>query len=185
MTPHVAVSVLLRSFSRILAGLALALVVLVGIGAIVVAQAGREEALTADTAVLMVDGTPTGRNARVDRAARLNIAGSVVRVVLTGRDTVEARDALIARGVMPDKITEVNEGTEIAQLAKVHDVLEDLRITDAMLIAEPVESLRLLKIARDNGLELYSVPAGGDSAISLDAVVNEVGRYLTYVFVGR
>ena len=99
MTPHVAVSVLLRSFSRILAGVLLALVVLVAIGAIVVAQAGRDEAVTADTAVLMVDGTPTGRGARVDRAVRLYLAGDIVRMVLAGAQTVEARDALIARGL--------------------------------------------------------------------------------------
>ncbi len=185
MTPHVAVSVLLRSFSRILAGLALALVVLVGIGAIVVAQAGRDEALTADTAVLMVDGTPQGREARVDRAVRLYLAGSIARIVLAGRETIEAREALITRGIVTDKITEINETTEIEQLAHVHQVLQDMRITDAMLVAEPVEALRLLKIARDHGLELHSVPAGGDTAISLDAVVDEVGRYLAYCFVGR
>jgi hypothetical protein len=185
MTPHVAVSVLLRSFSRILAGVLLALVVLVAIGAIVVAQASRDEAVTNDTAVLMVDGTPTGRDARVDRAVRLWLAGDIVRMVLAGAQTAEARDALLARGIVADRITEVNEETQIAQLVRVQQVLEEMRITDAMLVGEPVEALRLLKIARDHGLELHSVPAGADTAISLDAVVDEVGRYLAYCFVGR
>lgn len=183
--PHVAVSVLLRSFSRILAGFLLALLVVVGIGAIVVAQAGRDETVTADTAVLMVDGTPAGRAARVDRAVRLYLSSDISRIVLAGVQTVEARDALIARGIVVDKITEVNEETEIAQLARVQQVLEEMRITDAMLVGEPVEALRLLKIARDQGLELRSVPAGAETAISLDAVVEEVGRYLAYCFVGR
>jgi hypothetical protein len=179
VTPHVAVSVLLRSFSRILAGILLALVVLVGIGAIIVAQAGRDEALTADTAILMIDGTPIGRDARVDRAVRLYLAGSVSRLVLAGTQTVEARDALLARGIMPDKITEINEPTQIEQLARVHTMLQEMQI------GEPVESLRLLKIARDHGLQVYSVPAGADTAISLDAVADEVGRYLSYCFLGR
>jgi hypothetical protein len=64
-------------------------------------------------------------------------------------------------------------------------MLQEMQITDAMLVGEPVESLRLLKIARDHGLQVYSVPAGADTAISLDAVADEVGRYLSYCFLGR
>jgi hypothetical protein len=133
----------------------------------------------------MIDGTPIGRDARVDRAVRLYLAGSVSRLVLAGTQTVEARDALLARGIMPDKITEINEPTQIEQLARVHTMLQEMQITDAMLVGEPVESLRLLKIARDHGLQVYSVPAGADTAISLDAVADEVGRYLSYCFLGR
>ncbi len=185
VVPHVTIGVLLRSVRRILGSIVLGVLVLVSIGGAVVAQAGRDEAIGADTAILMLDGTGAARAARLDHAVRLYLGGQISRIVLVGSDTTGALDALVARGVVQDKITEVREATQIDQLLRTREVLNKARITDAMLVGEPVEALRLLKIARDHGLALRSAPKGADTGLSLDAVVDEVGRYLAYCFVGR
>jgi hypothetical protein len=58
-------------------------------------------------------------------------------------------------------------------------------MADVILLEEPVEALRLLKISRDHGLVLHSVPTGEDTGIDLGDVVDEVGRYVAYCFLGR
>jgi hypothetical protein len=86
---------------------------------------------------------------------------------------------------MPDKIVEVRGPTELGQIEDVRRLIQEAHIADVMLIGEPVESLRLLKIARDRGLTLRSAPAGADTSISIGSVVDEIGRYLVYCFAGR
>ena len=167
------------------AAVLLILTVLAGIGGAVVAQAGREEAIRADTAVLMLDGAEDSQAARLDRTVRLYLGGQISRIVVAGSEPAPARDALVARGVLQDKLIEVREPTQIGQLREIRRLLQEARVVDVMLIGEPIESLRLLKIARDQGLVLHSAPAGAESAISLRDVVDEVGRYLAYCFVGR
>lgn len=185
VAPHFDIGALLRSIRRVLGSILLVAAVLAGIGGAVVAQAGREETTSADTAILMLDGTEGARAARLDHAVRLYLAGQISRVLVVGADTTGARDTLVARGVVQDKIAEVRESTEIGQIEHVRDVLREARITDAMLVGEPVQALRLLKIARDRGLELRSAPKGVDTALSIGNVVDEVGRYLVYCFAGR
>ncbi len=185
MVPHVAVSALLRSIQRVFTGALLVGLVLASIGGLVVVQAGRDEVTRADTAVLMLDGTEGGQAIRLDRAVRLYLGGQISRLVLAGSDPGAAHALLVERGILQDKIADVREPTQLKQLQQTQRLLQEARVTDAMLIGEPVESLRLLKIARDHGLELRSAPAGEDTAISLNAVVDEVGRYLVYCFAGR
>jgi len=185
MVPHITVSVLLRSARRVAGAILLGALALAGMGAAVVAQAGREETTRAETVVLMLDGAEDGQAARVDRTVRLYLDGRISRIVLAGSETLPAHETLVARGVLQDKLAEVQVPTQIDQLTAVRQVVQESRMTDLMLIAEPVETLRLLKIARDQGLNFQSAPVGADSAISLRDVVDEVGRYLTYCFVGR
>ena len=185
MVPHITVSVLLRSARRVAGAILLGLLVLAGMGAAVVAQAGREETTRAETVVLMLDGPEDDQAARVDWTVRLYLDGRISRVVLAGSETLPAHDVLVARGVLQDKLAEVRMPTQIDQISAIGRVLQESRMTDVMLIAEAVETLRLLKIARDQGLDLHSAPVGADSAISLRDVVDEVGRYLAYCFVGR
>ncbi len=185
VAPHFDIGALLRSLRRVMGSILLAAAVLAGIGGAVVAQAGREETTGADTAVLMLDGTEGARAARLDHAVRLYLAGQISRLVLVGADTTGARDALVARGIVQDKIAEVREPTQIGQIEYTGGLLRAERITDVMLVGEPVESLRLLKIARDRGLTLRSAPKGVDTSLSIENVVDEVGRYLVYCFAGR
>jgi hypothetical protein len=185
MVPHITFSILLRSVRRVAAALLLGLAVLAGMGGAVVAQAGREETTRADTAIVMLDGREDGQAARIDRTVRLYLDGRISRIVLAGRDTTLAHDSLLARGVLPDKLADVRQPNQIAQIGAVRQVVQESRATDVMLIAEPIETLRLLKIARDQDLEFHSAPVGANTAINPRDIVDEVGRYLAYCFVGR
>ena len=185
MVPHVDVGALFLSIRRLFVGLLLVGCVLVAIGGVIVAQAGRDEATGSDTAILMLDGTPSAQAARTDRVVRLFLGSQISRVILTGAVTAPTRDILIARGVLKDKIAEANAPQQIAQIEQVQHILDQSRTPDAMLIAEPIESLRLLKIARDRGLVLHSSPATSDTSIDFGDLVEEVGRYLVYCFEGR
>jgi hypothetical protein len=185
MVPHIAVGALLRTVRRVLAVALFAVAVVIAIGGAVIAQAGRDEASAADAAVLMLEGTEAGKAARLDRAVRLYLAGQISRIVLVGRETTAGRDALVERGVVPDKILETHGATALEQIRAVRTLLHDMEVRDAMLLGEPVEALRLLKIARDHHLLLHSAPTGAESTISVNSVANEVGRYLVYCFAGR
>jgi hypothetical protein len=185
MVPHFTFSVLLRSIRRLFAVVLLALVVLAAIGAIVVVQASRDEATRTNTAILMLDGPGDGQAARLDRVVRMYLAGQISRIVLTGSDTTQARGMLVRRGVVQDKIAEVREPTEQGQLQAAQKLLQDAHENDALLIGEPVEALRLLKMAGDMALPLHSAPTGADNTIDLRSVADEVVRYLVYCFTGR
>ncbi len=185
MAPHITLSALLRPVRRIFGVALLALAVLIGIGAVIVLQASRDEATAADTAILVLGGAGGGQAARLDRAVRLYLAGQISRIILAGGDTGPARTMLVTRGVVQDKIAEVRDPTEQGQLRGAQKLVEESHASDAMLIGEPVESLRLLKMARDMGLPLHSAPTGADSTINLASVASEVERYLVYCFAGR
>ena len=185
MLPHVAVSALLRSIRRIVASMLLALLVLAGIGGLVVVQAGRDEATSADTALVMLVGEESGQAARINRAVRLYLGGQVSHLVLAGSDPTGVRETLVARGVVQDKITEIRQPTQIEQIRATEELFQKVGIADAMLVGEPVEALRLLKIARDHGLVFRSAPTGADTTIDLGNVIDEVGRYMSYCFLGR
>lgn len=185
MVPHISFHALLRSLRPMLVALLLVLALVAGIGGAVVAQAGREETPRADGAVVLLDGAEDGEAARLDHTLRLYLGGQLSRIVLAGSDPGPARDVLLSRGVVQDKLIEVREPTQIAQLDGSRRVLQELRVVDVMLISEPVETLRLLKIARDQGFAIRSAPRGATGTISLRDVVDEIGRYLVYCFFGR
>ena len=185
MAPHFTFGVLLRSIRRLFAVVLLALVVLVAMGTIVVLQASRDEAIHTNTAILMLDGPAGGQAARLDRAVRMYLAGEISRIVLAGTDTAQARGTLVTRGVVQDKIAEVRDPTEQGQLQAAQKLLQESHENDALLMGEPVEALRLLKMARDMGLPLHSAPTGADNTIDLRSVADEVGRYLAYCFAGH
>src|SRR3712207_5104850 len=133
MVPHISVSVLLRSIRRLFVAMLIALAMLAAIGAAIAAQAGRDEAARADTAVLMLDGSDGGEATRIERTLRLYLGGQISRIVLAGRNTGTARDTLISRGVVPDKIVEVRSSTELGQIEDVRRLVQESHIADIML----------------------------------------------------
>ena len=135
MVPHITVSVLLRSARRVAGAILLGLLVLAGIGAAVVAQAGREETTHAETVVLMLDGPEDDQAARVDWTVRLYLDGRISRVVIAGRETLHAHDVLVARGVLQDKLAELRMPTQIDEISTVCKVVQTTHMTDVMVIA--------------------------------------------------
>ncbi|MBA3943710.1 MAG: hypothetical protein H0X37_04015 [Herpetosiphonaceae bacterium] len=170
-----------RAVRRVLGLLFLIALVLTGTGGAIVVQGSRDEADRADTAVLMSDGDALSRAARVERATSLYLNSHISRIIVVGQAPAQAQAILLNRGVQADKLQMIRAPSQQAQLDQLHSAFATGRPIDALLIAEPVEILRLLKMAHDRGLPLRGAPTSRTSAIDLGAVVDEVGRYFTYV----
>jgi hypothetical protein len=153
-------------------------------GAAIVVQAGRNDNQPATAALVMLDDGASAA-AQLDRVRELYIEGKISRILLAGSDLGASRAALQSRGVKDEAVIELNERSQIAQLAAAKRTLEQERLPNALLIAEPVETLRLLKIAQDEQLRLLNMPTSADSEISLSGVIREIGRYFRYVLLQR
>lgn len=184
MSPRISTVALWRSLRRVLAMLGLLLVVALGTGGAIVMQAGRTENVPATAAVVML-GANRGTPARIDRARQLYSEGKIKRILLVGSDLGDSRATLQRRGVNESAIIDLRAPDQMAQLAAVKSALEHERLATALLIAEPVETLRLLKIARDAPLRLRLVntPLGADNDLSPQDVAREIGLYFRYVLL--
>lgn len=169
-----------RAARRILALLALLLLLLGSTGAAIIAQGGRDEAQRADIAVILVDGPPLAAAARTDRAIALYLQGRVSQLVVVGRDPIAAQTILLNRGVQSLKLAALQAPDQAGQLAQLQATLNGQRSQDVALLAEPVEMLRLLKMAQDRGLRLMPMPTSNAAEIDLGAVVDETVQYLRY-----
>jgi hypothetical protein len=183
MTPRISTFALWRSVRRLLSVLGLLALLLLGTAAAIVVQAGRSEGTTADAAVVLLDDG-SGTEARLERVRRLYSDGRVGRIVLAGAGGGERRATLQARGVAEDAIVELDAPDQLRLLQGVKQTLDDEQLQSALLLAEPVETLRLLKIARDTDLRVQSQPLGNRD-LDVRSVLNEVGRYFGYVLLGR
>lgn len=184
MIPRISTIALWRSLRRLFSVVLLLLLLAFGTGAAIVVQAGRSDNPPADAAIVMLTGDRS-TTARLDRARQLYREGKISRIVLVGDADGTSRATLEQRGVQPDAVIELDQPNQIAQLAAVGQTLEQERLRRALLIAEPVETLRLLKIARDQDLRLLSLPTSVDTEIDLNQVLREIGRYFRYVLLNR
>ncbi len=183
MHPRISKVALWRSFRRILSFAALLVLLALGTGIAVMVQASRSDPATADAALVMLDDE--GAAARVDHARQLYSEGRVSRILLAGAAPDASRDTLQKRGVKEDAILELREPEQIEQLSSAKATLAQENLRSALLIAEPVETLRLLKIAGDSQLRLASTPVGARSDISIRGIIVEVGRYFRYVLLNK
>ncbi|PLS77719.1 MAG: hypothetical protein CYG59_22310 [Chloroflexi bacterium] len=183
MTPRISTIALWRSFRRILALLVLLGCIGLGTGAAVVVQASRSDQPVADAAVVMIDDA--GAMARLDRARQLYSEGKISRILLAGPAIDASRDALQQRGVKQEAIIGLREPDQIAQIIAAQATLTQENLRSALLIAEPVETLRLLKIARDHDVRLLTLPVGASSEISISGILGEVAQYFRYVLLNK
>ena len=179
MRPHISALALLRTFRRLAEVALLCAIVAFGTGALVIVQAGRSDGATGDAAIVML-ADERGSAVRMDRARQLFLDGRVERILLAGANAVSSRDNLVARGVREDAIMALTEPSQTAQLREATDIFERDKLDGGTLIAEPVQTLRLLKIARDAGVVLNSLPIGASPEIDLGEVAAEVGQYFRY-----
>jgi uncharacterized SAM-binding protein YcdF (DUF218 family) len=182
MTRHISGIALWRSLRRALIMLALIALIAIATGAAIVVQASRSDPPLADAAIVLL-GDDADLSARLDRARQLYADGRVSRIVLAGSDTGPARASLASRGVIDELVVELQDADQIAQLAAASELLEQQQLRSALLIAEPVQTLRLLKIARDADLPLRSLPTGTQPDLSIGDIAAEVGRYFRYVLL--
>jgi hypothetical protein len=183
MTPRISRLALWRSFRRVLGFGTLVALIWLGTGSAVVVQAGRSDQSTADAAIVMLDddGAPT----RIDYVRQLYSEGNVSRILLAGTEIGTTRETLQKRGIKEDAIIELRADDQLGQLTAAKATLQQEHLRSAVLIAEPVETLRLLKIAHDADLRLLSTPVGARSDISISGIIREVGRYFRYVLLNQ
>jgi hypothetical protein len=183
MRPRISTTALWRSARRLLSLVGLAALLAFGTGAAIMVQAGRSDLQSADAAIVVLD-EGAGASQRLDRVRQLYTDGRVSRILLAGGDATTSRAALLERGVREDAVVALDGATAQAQLVAAQQTLAQDRLTTTLLIAEPVATLRLLKIAHDVGIRPLSWPVGADDIDPAD-VVRETGRYFRYVLLGQ
>jgi hypothetical protein len=177
--PHLTTRIL--SFLRRMLELYVLLGLLVlSTGALMIVQANRSQLQPADAAIVMLAGQAAGDAARLAHAEHLFRTGHVARIVVAGR-APDVERARLGERVGAAAVVEVRAARQVAQLAGVRQVLEEQQLQRALLIAEPVGMLRLLKIARDAGLQPRSVPVGAEAEVSFFGTLLEIGRYFRYI----
>lgn len=141
------------------------------------------------------DGHPSPiYRARLDHAIRLWQEGWAPILVLTGGKqpgdrTTEAavgRAYAIARGVDPERILFEDEGrTTLESLRAVARLLRANGIGDAIFVSDPTHMLRVLRIARDEGIVAWGSPTpfspiARDPERRLRATIHELGALGLY-----
>lgn len=136
-------------------------------------QGARDERRPAGAIVVLgaaqYDGRPSPvYRARLDHAVRLWQEGWAPLLIVTGGKqpgdrTTEAavgRAYAIARGVDPERILFEDEGrTTLESLRAVAGLLRANGIGNAIFVSDPTHMLRVLRIARDEGLIAWGSPA--------------------------
>ena len=137
--------------------------------------------------------------ARIDHAVTLYLAGVADRLVVTGgkqpgdrtTEAAAARAYAIERGVPPDAILTEDRGrSTLESLASVAGILREHGITDAVFVSDRTHMLRVLRIARDQGITAYgsptrTSPSDADPARRLRATIHELGALGAYFLTGR
>jgi len=162
------------------------LVELIGMatGLAIATQARRTDAPPADAALVLVHGND-GDQLRLDRAQQLWASGNVSRVVVGGRDVRASRDYLVQHGVQAGAVIAIEAGGDATVLADTQHALAEARLLSVIVIAEPSEMLRMLKMTRDAGLQPRSMPLGTRSGVAVGELALEVMRYFRYVLAGQ
>lgn len=184
MTPPISIFTLWRSFRRLFSVLLLLVLIALGTGAAIMVQAGRSDLQPADAAIVMLDDQ-RGTTARLDRVRQLYTDGRISRILLAGAGSGASRAWLQGRGVKEEALIELDGAGQVAQLAAAKAALDQERLRSTLLIAEPVETLRLLKIAHDDNLRPLSAPIGEPGGLNMGDVAREIGRYFRYVMLNR
>ena len=189
---------------RLIIVAALAVVIVAGLATLRIWQQGdRDEQRPVDAIVVLgaaqYDGRPSPVfEARLDHAVRLWHAGIAGSFVVTGGKLPGDRttEAAVARryAVRHD----VPEGAIFGENA-AHNTLDSLRavaaemkqrgMTSAVFVSDPTHMLRVLRIARDLGIEAYGSPTPTspiqqDLGRRVSATIHELGALAVYFISG-
>jgi hypothetical protein len=175
----------LRAMAQIAAcGVALLLLTAV----MVIVQAQRDETRPADIALVLNSALSPPMQAQLDAALVLHRRGVVSRILLAGNDTTNAIRYLTQQGT-PAEAVLVSEpaSTLPQQIAHASTTARFHGANSVVVVGERWGMLRILKIARDNGLVAYGTLTSAEPRSifdSLSAIVRESWAYLGYLFVG-
>jgi uncharacterized SAM-binding protein YcdF (DUF218 family) len=177
---------------------------IVGYAAVRIDQQGhRDEQRRAGAIVVLgaaqYDGRPSAVfAARLDHAVDLYLAGLAPYLVVTGgklegdrtTEAAVARAYALERGVPAASILTEDAGrTTLESVRSVADILRTRSIADALFVSDRTHMLRVLRIARDEGIVAYgsptaTSPADTDSKLRLSAMLHELGALGLYFLVG-
>jgi len=163
-----------------------------------------DQARPADAIVVMgaaqYDGRPSPVfAARLDHAIELYKAGLAPYLVVTGgrqegdrtTEAASARAYAVARGVPDSAILAEDTGrTTLQSLENVAAILRDRDLETALFVSDRMHMLRVLRVARDQGIAGYSSPTAtspSDATVgrTLNALRHEIGALVYYAFTGQ
>jgi uncharacterized SAM-binding protein YcdF (DUF218 family) len=163
-----------------------------------------DERRPADAIVVMgaaqYDGRPSPVFAsRLDHAIELYRAGLAPYLVMTGgrqegdrtTEAASARAYAIARGVPASAILAENTGrTTLESLTSVAAIFGERDLRSALFVSDRMHMLRVLRMARDQGITGYSSPtttSPSDATVgrTLNALRHELGALVFYAFTGQ
>jgi uncharacterized SAM-binding protein YcdF (DUF218 family) len=164
----------------------------------------RDDHPTADAIVVLGAAQYNGRpsailKARLEHAIDLYRAGVAPYLVVTGgkadgdvtTEAASARAFAIQRGVPPSAILAEDRGrTTLESLRGVATILNDKHLATAIFVSDRSHMLRVLRIARDEGIAAFGSPtATSPSDSTLDdrirATVHELGGLSLYFVSGE
>jgi uncharacterized SAM-binding protein YcdF (DUF218 family) len=167
------------------------------------AQGERDERRSADAIVVLgaaeYDGRPSPVfRARLDHAVSLYRAGVAPVLVVTGgkqagdrtTEAAVAREFAIAEGVPAASILVEDRGrTTLESLRTVGQMLRDRGARDVVFVSDRTHMLRVLRMARDQGLTSFgspttTSPTDADLTHRADATLHELGALAFYFLTG-
>ena len=166
-------------------------------------QGEQDERRPADAIVVLgaaqYDGRPSPVfRARLEHAVELYRGGLAPYLVVTGgnapgdrtTEAAVARDYALAHGV-PDKaiLVEDKGRTTLESLRSVAKLLHSHELQTAVFVSDRTHMLRVLRMARDQGLTSYGSPTSTsptdrDVSSRADATVHELGALAFYFVTG-
>jgi uncharacterized SAM-binding protein YcdF (DUF218 family) len=166
-------------------------------------QGERDERRAADAIVVLgaaeYDGRPSPVfRARLDHAVSLYRAGLAPVLVVTGgkaagdwtTEAAVAREFAIAEGVPSGSILVEDRGrTTLESLRTVGQMLRDRGARDVVFVSDRTHMLRVLRMARDQGLTSFgspttTSPTDADVISRADATLHELGALALYFLTG-
>ena len=166
-------------------------------------QGEHDERRAADAIVVLgaaeYDGRPSPVfRARLDHAVSLYRAGLAPVLVVTGgkaagdrtTEAAVAREFAIAEGVPSGSILVEDRGrTTLESLRTVGQMLRDRGARDVLFVSDRTHMLRVLRMARDQGLTSFgspttTSPTDADLISRADATIHELGALALYFLTG-
>jgi uncharacterized SAM-binding protein YcdF (DUF218 family) len=168
------------------------------------AVGNRDDRRPADSIVVLgaaqYDGKPSPvLKARLDHAIDLYRAGLAKVLVVTGgkaegdrtTEAASARAYALSKGVPASAILVEDKGrTTLESLRAVAAVLQSHQLATALFVSDRTHMLRVLKIARDEGISAYGSPTATsptDATIEnrVEATLHELGGLTLYFVSGQ
>jgi vancomycin permeability regulator SanA len=181
-----------RWLRRLVAGVVLVGVLLVGGTAVRVWQVARIDDHTPSDAIVVLgaaqyDGVPSSVfEARLEQASALFSSGVAPLIVTVGgkqvgdnyTEAASGRNYLMDQGVPGEDIVAVEEGSDtLLSIEAVAAELQSRGLTDITLVSDPWHSLRTRTMARDAGLDAWTSPTRqGPAVFTRESQIHGIAR---------